>query len=1166
MRFKSLHLKAFGPFEDKKLDFSGPGLQLIIGDNGAGKSTTMRALRGLLFGIPEQTDGWRNGKMQIGGQLTHSGQELELFRKRTKNLSTDIYDSINMDKKLDAVELAHFIGSISASAYSTLFVIDALEIEDGGKALLTGDVGAALFAATSGTNALPNVINALKAESNELFKPKARSPEINQCLKGLRTLRTEYKTALIGANQWNERLREESAAQSAFEKVKSELEAIDTKKGRAQRIRGVIGHVGSLRQSQIDLEEVKDTPLLDEDASQRSKDAQRTKDDASNTIKEADSKIESTRSALEAATFDQRLVDLEPTLESLNDQRAVTHKAVIEDLPDRNSDYDKLSGQALTSLQKVHPTETDLSNIDAFIPTTALKIEIQKLIKEHSRISVQLETCKKQVEEQSTAAARLKSADTSNEGTPDTKRLAAAISTAQKEGRLEEELRTAQAASKSAFEKANRLAAALNYVGDDPEAIAKLPLPADEETRIHDDAIGAASEAVLEAKREADQLRKQLADLRAELAELEATSEVPTLADRNAAREERETVWSRIRSIWVGDASLEETETAGGLAENLETATSTADLLADRISEEAEQVAAKQALITAIDRASSEEVTALSSIKAVEETLTSAEKAWGAIWKPTKITPASPTAMREWMTSQRTVVDAWEASVKAELEVARLEQAIVVHKESLDAALVESNQPPLGAKETLEQALVRAEANLEELRSQAESRRQTAADLETAKTQLVGYQDALAIATRELTEWQAKWAKPLERISLEPSLTPDAAQAVLNDLDEAIKARQLAAEQDKRRTDILQERDKFHSYLKGLAATVGLERELNDDPITAASQLAAMVTEAVNSSSEARYLTSNLADSEETRRVAKLKFDGAEAELRSLMQAAKVDNLEDLAEAEKRSATRARLEESIKKAEAELLGGSQRPLDEVIAEAEGADADSLEAEVEQLKRDFTDKSHERDEVHERLIEAKGATAASDNTSAAAQAVAKSKSIAADGAALVERYARLIITEVVLSRAVTANLEASQGPIVHRAGELFAELTDNRFSGLKVEWDGQEPTLEATQPDTEIPANLLSDGERDSLYLALRLAAIEQRSSESEGMPLLLDDILVNLDDRRTSAALKVLARVAESTQVLLFSHHPHVAELANKTLPSTAFSTIELAGNAPISA
>ena len=57
MRLKHLHLKAVGPFTDRILDFDSkePGLHIIYGPNEAGKSSSLRALKALLYGFPQQT-------------------------------------------------------------------------------------------------------------------------------------------------------------------------------------------------------------------------------------------------------------------------------------------------------------------------------------------------------------------------------------------------------------------------------------------------------------------------------------------------------------------------------------------------------------------------------------------------------------------------------------------------------------------------------------------------------------------------------------------------------------------------------------------------------------------------------------------------------------------------------------------------------------------------------------------------------------------------------------------------------------------------------------------------------------------------------------------------------------------------------------------------------
>ena len=85
MRIKSLDLRAFGPFSNSVLDFSSklPGLHIIYGPNEAGKSSCLRALYALFFGIPIRTgDNFLHAydQLMIGGCLQkEDGESLTFF-------------------------------------------------------------------------------------------------------------------------------------------------------------------------------------------------------------------------------------------------------------------------------------------------------------------------------------------------------------------------------------------------------------------------------------------------------------------------------------------------------------------------------------------------------------------------------------------------------------------------------------------------------------------------------------------------------------------------------------------------------------------------------------------------------------------------------------------------------------------------------------------------------------------------------------------------------------------------------------------------------------------------------------------------------------------------------------------------------------------------------
>ncbi len=67
-----------------------------------------------------------------------------------------------------------------------------------------------------------------------------------------------------------------------------------------------------------------------------------------------------------------------------------------------------------------------------------------------------------------------------------------------------------------------------------------------------------------------------------------------------------------------------------------------------------------------------------------------------------------------------------------------------------------------------------------------------------------------------------------------------------------------------------------------------------------------------------------------------------------------------------------------------------------------------------------------------------------------------------------------------------------------------------------------------------------------MFLSLRLAAIERYLVEAEPLPFIADDLFVHFDDARASAGLESLIALGGKTQVLLFTHHGHLADLARQ--------------------
>ena len=114
-------------------------------------------------------------------------------------------------------------------------------------------------------------------------------------------------------------------------------------------------------------------------------------------------------------------------------------------------------------------------------------------------------------------------------------------------------------------------------------------------------------------------------------------------------------------------------------------------------------------------------------------------------------------------------------------------------------------------------------------------------------------------------------------------------------------------------------------------------------------------------------------------------------------------------------------------------------------------------------------------------------------------------------------------------------------LAKRAAELFAELTGGRYDEITLARD-LSARARRTGDAVGWETDYLSQGARDQLYLALRLAVCELVMPAEQGCPIILDDALAAFDSDRMGRALEVLKRTAAQRQILLFSCHRRESE------------------------
>lgn len=119
----------------------------------------------------------------------------------------------------------------------------------------------------------------------------------------------------------------------------------------------------------------------------------------------------------------------------------------------------------------------------------------------------------------------------------------------------------------------------------------------------------------------------------------------------------------------------------------------------------------------------------------------------------------------------------------------------------------------------------------------------------------------------------------------------------------------------------------------------------------------------------------------------------------------------------------------------------------------------------------------------------------------------------------------------------------QPTLLLRAGEHLRQITGDRYDRIDV-GDARDKSFYLSGPTEPLPRRVegsLSQGTREQVYLALRLAVVDHLDEGEERLPLVMDETLVNWDATRRDRAFDLLEQVARSRQVFFFTCHPAMA-------------------------
>lgn len=1163
MRILRLDLRAFGPFTDVVLDFSqgNLGLHIVYGANEAGKTSALRALENLLFGIPAQCpDNFRHpyAALRIGGTLQLSDGRSVAFLRRKAARNTLLAPDNATPLPDDA--LAPFLGSLEREVFRTRFGLDHAELVRGGEKIVqgSGEVGELLFAAGAGIGDLRQIQEQLKKSAEDLYTPRGRNPRINDALRKLDEARRQLRQGQLLAEHWanhRQALQEAEQKLAALEKQRGELQ---TQRNRLERLGQALGPAArrsTLTEKLVALAEV---PLLPADFPERRRTAITQLAMAEREAADARKELQRIERELGQLVVPEPLLNEAAVIEELVD-RLGAHRKAQRDLP-RLKEQRQAAAQRLAEVLATLRPDLSPDLADTLLLTVAQQDRIHGLSQEYTKLSTRLDSARKVAADRQRETLEAEQALAQLPPVPDVGDLQSALRAAQSEGDLESQLGEHQRQIAKLAREIEGALARLGLWSGTWEALERLPLPSDETLERFDRELREARQAIARLEEQRQEKRRQCERTRLELEAMAWEGAVPTETELAQARARRDQGWQLIRAAWLGGAAdgglwaeyVGRPATPHDLAEAFTHSIAQADALADRLRREADRVAKRAQLLAQTQSAQKELDSAEQRYHEATVRLEQLQQDWRAAWQPAGIQPLAPPEMRAWLARYRELLRQIQTLREHQSQAETLRQKIQSHCRALVQGLAALGAAAEGEPLGLCALIHRGQELLEKLQHRRQWRQQLESDLQRARSQWQKVQDEIHSAEKGLRRWAEEWSMALEPLGLDGRTAPETAQAVLQSLHELRQCRRTMAELEERIEGIGADAGQF---LRDVAeACARLAPDLVDKPQEEAVRaLQERLNKARADHRRRDELRKELQRWGQKRERAEQAAARYRTELDLLCREAGCASPEDLPRAEQASAEKARLRDELLEVEqrlAELCGGGT--LEALLADLATVDADALPDQLEQLDRDLCQLEARRDELLQAVFSHQHALNEMDARSTAAQAAEDIEQLHARLEADAAQYIRLRFALGVLRHAIERYRGKHEGPLLRRAGDLFARLTCGSFQTLVADFDdlGNRVLRGVRSGSAEqVELSGMSDGTADQLFLALRLASLEHYLEGKEPWPLVLDDVLVGFDDQRAAAAFEVLAELSDRTQVIFFTHHAHLVTLAQERLP-----------------
>ena len=1158
MKIDTLRLIAFGPFTNRVLDFSGDGygLNIVYGANEAGKSTALRALRNLFYGFPHQvTDAWfhESKKLAVGAVLAGNGSGERLHLTRHKRRKNDLID-MDTGQPVDPAVLDALLGHLGRETFEHAFGISHDSLRSGVESVLAagGNLGHALFAATSGLHTLKQVVTRLDDRQSGLFAPRKHSAAINSGITELNKLRKKQREASASHLQWKKIKTHLDQLQNREAEGNRKAEELDREISQLSRYDIARKYVPVWDQLHGELAEIGSVPQLPDDFSERRVAAQVAIKESIQAVDNLETDLDGIHKKQERLSYDSNLIANEELIAELADNVNV-HRKEIKDSKRLRAEIYGHNESAQQALALLRPG-LELNSAGNLRLSRPEKRKIQRLGAANAKLEQSYDTA---VKTETTAKTDLEKThgELGRLDTPkDTSALMDCVTRATESGKLEERLSEANGQIAELEGQIDADLAALGLWKGDIFDLEKLAILSDETMRTFENALVDVQQRITSAGKEKSRIQDKIKEKESRLSALTQSRNIPLIEELHSHRKLRDNGWQSVRDVWLegGDVDpdfLSAFPNSKDLAQAYEMSVSKADRTSDLLRENAEFVAGAETLRSDIRRLNQELLETDAEKDVADRKRRALLDQWKNLWKPLGIEPLTPREMIAWaakaaelrreishLRKQRVAADQIGKDIvriTAELSVNLRAIGVDVPDEAGYHAMMDLAGRTLRNHERLREKRLDIEFRIKTLNDNIETIRQKKNEIDSKRR-----------------SWSKEWSEAISKTGFSQDSRPEEVNDFILALDDVFSELEKAKGKQSRIDGMQHNRNAYEERVAD--AIIRLAPDLKGyEPEAAANRLRVRLAKNKERRQEHGLLEKEKRKKNEALSREKEKLAALEETVRLLCVDAGVERADHLPEIEKRASKRAKLEgefSNVHERLVELAAGQD--FGEFADQVKTCDPDELTARLNRLASEKSELKHKLKAIVQEIAIVEKEISSVSGESLAVTLAEEAEGLIGKIQSDVDHYVKLRLASAILFKAIERYRQRNQSPVLAVASEYFRMMTRDSFAGLKADFDDKgDPVIKAVRQDG-VSLNVweMSDGSRDQLFLSLRFGGLRKYVDNNGPMVFIVDDVLVHFDDDRATATLSAMGDLAQRTQIIFFTHHHHLVRLAQRTI------------------